>query len=105
MANVFTESNFEQEVLKSDVPVLVDFWAPWCRPCNMLSPTIDSLSKSLEGAKVGKVNVDENRQISQRYGVSSIPTLIFFKNGLPVETHVGVLSEAAINQKLNTLKG
>lgn len=105
MASVFTDNNFEKEVLKSEVPVLVDFWAPWCRPCNMLSPTIESISKSLEGVKVGKVNVDENRQLAQKYGIGSIPTLVFFKNGEPVETHVGILSEAAISQKLNNLKG
>jgi len=82
MALTLTEENFESEVLKSAVPVLVDFWAPWCGPCRSMAPIIDDLAKEFEGkVKVGKVNVDENRNLAGSFGVMSIPTLIFFKEG------------------------
>jgi thioredoxin 1 len=82
MALQFTDANFQSEVIDSDKPVLVDFWAEWCGPCKMLGPIIDQLAADLDGqAKVGKVNVDEARELAVKYGVRSIPFLLFFKNG------------------------
>ncbi|HEY8990972.1 MAG TPA: thioredoxin [Luteolibacter sp.] len=82
MALQFTDANFQSEVIDSDKPVLVDFWAEWCGPCKMIGPIIDQLATDLEGqAKVGKVNVDEARELAVKYGVRSIPFLLFFKNG------------------------
>lgn len=82
MALQFTDANFQSEVIDSDKPVLVDFWAEWCGPCKMIGPIIDQLATDLDGqAKVGKVNVDEARELAVKYGVRSIPFLLFFKNG------------------------
>jgi len=82
MALTITKENFEQEVLKSDLPVLVDFWAAWCGPCKMVAPVIEELSEELaETVKVGKLNVDEESELAAQYGVMSIPTMIVFKNG------------------------
>lgn len=87
---VFTDQNFQSEVLKSEQPVVVDFWAPWCGPCRIVSPTIDELATEYNGKiKVGKLNVDENPQTAQTYGVMSIPSVLLFKNGQPVKTIVG----------------
>lgn len=87
---VFTDQNFESEVLKSEKPVVVDFWAPWCGPCRIVSPTIEELAKEYEGkVKVGKLNVDDNPQTAQTYGVMSIPSVLIFANGQPVKTMVG----------------
>jgi len=87
---IFTDQNFEGEVLKSDQPVVVDFWAPWCGPCRIVSPVIEELAKEYEGkVKVGKLNVDESPQTAQTYGIMSIPSVLFFKNGQPVKTMVG----------------
>lgn len=91
MADVtFTDQNFQQDVLKSDKPVVVDFWAPWCGPCKIISPTIEELAKDYQGKLiVGKMNVDENLQTSGQYGVMSIPTVMIFKGGKPVKALVG----------------
>ena len=91
---VFTDQNFAHEVLESKMPAVVDFWAPWCGPCRIVDPTIDELAKEYEGkVKVGKVNVDENNQTAGMFGVMSIPSIIFFKNGKPVKTMIGAQSK------------
>lgn len=91
-----TKDNFEQEVLKSDKKVLVDFWASWCGPCKMLSPIIDEIAKETDKVKVGKVNVDEESDLATQFAVMSIPTLILFENGKPIKQIVGVQSKTAI---------
>ena len=90
---VLTAANFEEEVLKSDVPVLVDFWAAWCGPCRMLSPIVDAVAEEADGFKVGKVDTDEEFDIAAKYGIQSIPTLLVFQNGEVVKRSVGVISE------------
>jgi thioredoxin len=90
----FSDQNFEQEVLGSDKPVLVDFWAEWCAPCRMLSPAVEAVAGEYAGrAKVGKVNVDENQSVTSRYNIRSIPTLLVFKNGEIKEQIVGTTSK------------
>jgi len=97
----FTDANFESEVLKSDVPVLVDFWAEWCMPCRMLTPTIDALASETVGkAKVGKVNVDHHQGIAVKYGIQSIPTVMLFKNGQMVKKWVGVVQKGTLAEAL-----
>jgi thioredoxin 1 len=91
-----TKDNFEQEVLKSDKKVLVDFWASWCGPCRMLSPVIDEIAKETDNVKIGKVNVDEESDLATKFAVMSIPTLILFENGKPVKQIVGLQSKDAI---------
>lgn len=92
-----TDQNFDKEVLKSELPVLVDFYADWCGPCQMMGPVIEEIAKELEGkVKVGKLNVDENQQTAGQYGVMSIPTLIFFKEGKVSKTIVGFRSKEDI---------
>ena len=87
----FTDSNFENEVIQSEVPVLVDFWAEWCQPCRMLAPTIDEIAHEYHGkAKVGKVDTDANREISMKYGISAIPTVILFHKGEVAKKFVGL---------------
>ena len=104
MAMEFTEQNFDAEVLETDVPVLVDFWAPWCGPCKMMSPVIEELAQEFEGrAKVGKVNVDDNKALAERFGVMSIPTLIIFKNGQSVGQMVGTAAKNLLSKKLEQL--
>jgi thioredoxin 1 len=95
------DASFDAEVLKSEVPVLVDFWAPWCGPCKAIAPTVDALAQELDGKlKVVKVNTDEAGEVAGRYGVMSIPTLLVFKGGEVVETLVGNQSKGAIQSKL-----
>jgi thioredoxin 1 len=90
----FTDANFEAEVIKSKVPVLVDFWAEWCMPCRMLAPTIDQLADEFAGkVKVGKVDTDSNRNISVKFGISAIPTVILFKDGQIAKKFVGLQSK------------
>ncbi|MCR9153332.1 MAG: thioredoxin [Croceimicrobium sp.] len=102
MAQEFTESNFEELVLKSDKPVLVDFWAEWCGPCRMVGPIVDELSQEYDGkAVIGKVNVDEHGEISMKYGIRNIPTLLVFKNGEVVDKQVGVAPKTALAAKLD----
>ena len=89
-----TDQNFEQEVLKSDKPVVVDFWAVWCAPCRLVAPTVDAIAEEYLGrAKVGKLNVDENQAVPSRYNVRGIPTLLVFKNGQVQEQIVGATSK------------
>ena len=95
-----TDANFE-EIIKSDKPVLVDFWAEWCGPCKMIGPVVEELAGEYEGkAIVGKVNVDENSIISGKYGIRSIPTLLIFKNGEIVDKQVGAVPKAVLSKKL-----
>jgi thioredoxin 1 len=102
MAVEITDSNFQETVLNSDKPVLVDFWATWCGPCRMLGPIIEELHGDYDGkAVVGKVDVDNNQQIAMQYGIRNIPTVLIFKNGEVVDKFVGVAPKASIAEKLN----
>jgi thioredoxin 1 len=104
MALEITESNFEELVIKSDKPVLVDFWAEWCGPCRMVGPIVDELSNDFEGrAVVGKVNVDAEGGISMKYGIRNIPTLLIFKDGEIVDKQVGVAPKKVLADKLEAL--
>ena len=98
----FTDANFDQEVLKSDVPVLVDFWAVWCGPCKMIAPFVEELAGEYQGkVKVGKVDVDNNPNISVTYGIRSIPTLLIFRDGKIVDQIIGAVPKQAMAQKLD----
>ena len=104
MEYTFTVANFEEEVLHSEIPVLVDFYADWCNPCKMMAPVIARLAEAYDGKiKVGKINVDENMLIAQKYRVASIPNFIVFKNGSPAANFVGAMSEADMRQKLDAI--
>lgn len=92
-----TTENFNQEVLQSDLPVMVDFWATWCGPCRMVSPIVDEIAEEVQGkVKVGKVNVDEQGELAAQFGVMSIPTIMVFKNGEIIETSVGAKQKAEL---------
>jgi thioredoxin 1 len=99
----FTDANWEAEVLKSDKPVLVDFWAAWCGPCRQIAPSVEELARDYKGqVKVGKLNVDENDQVAQKYKILSIPTLLFFKNGQLAQQIVGAVPKAKMEAVLKT---
>jgi thioredoxin 1 len=101
----FTDSNFQSEVLESTVPVLVDFWAPWCGPCRMIGPVIEELSAENAGSfKVGKVNVDDNNRLAMTYNVASIPTIMIFSGGRLVQQMMGVQPKARLQQALDEAK-
>jgi thioredoxin 1 len=102
MAVEFTADNFEELALKSDKPVLIDFWAEWCGPCRMVGPIVEEISKEYEGkAIIGKVNVDEHQEISMKYGIRNIPTILFMKNGEIVDKSVGAVPKNVLTDKLN----
>ena len=104
MAIHFTDENFNEEVLASNIPVVVDFYADWCGPCKMLAPVIEALAGELEGkVKIGKLNVDDAPETARQYGIMSIPTLLYIKNGEVVNKTVGVLSKEEIEQVINSL--
>ena len=106
MEITFTDQNFDQEVLKSETPVLVDFWAEWCMPCRIVSPIIEELAKEYKGkVKVGKLNVDENSHMAGHYGVMSIPSIIFFKNGQPVKTMIGAQGKENYQKTIEEVLG
>lgn len=102
MADVtFTDQSFKKEVLQSETPVVVDFWAPWCGPCRVVSPTIEQLAQEYKGkVKVGKMNVDDNQQTAGEYGIMSIPTVMVFKKGQPVKAIVGAQSKDAYKRMI-----
>lgn len=100
----FTDQDFKKEVLESQMPVIVDFWAPWCGPCRIVSPIIDELAQEYAGkVKVGKVNVDENSQTAGQYGIMSIPSIVFFKNGQPVKTMIGAQNKENYKQEIEQI--
>ncbi len=99
-----TDANFEQEILKSNLPVMVDFWATWCAPCRMIAPIVEELATEYEGKlKVAKLDVDNNQGTSIKYGVRSIPTLLFFKNGQQQEQLIGAVPKKVIVEKIEAL--
>ena len=105
MAEVsFNESDWEEEVIKSDIPVMIDFWAPWCMPCKIVSPMVKEFSNEYEGKiKVGKLNVDENPSIAGKYRIMGIPTVLFFKNGNIVDQVVGAVPKKILEEKVKNI--
>ncbi len=102
MEQTFTDANFDQEVLKSTVPVLVDFWAEWCVPCRVMGPMVEALADELDASKIkiGKLNVDQNQASAMQYNVMSIPTFLIFKNGMVVEQMVGGMTKETLKEKV-----
>ncbi len=104
MALEFTDSNFQELALDSDKPVMIDFWAEWCGPCRMVGPIVEEMSGEYDGkAIIGKVNVDENPDISMKYGIRNIPTIIFLKNGEMVDKSVGAVPKNILTEKIDNL--
>ena len=104
MVSDITDQNFENEVLKSTIPVLVDLWAPWCGPCRMIAPVVEKLSTQYEGkVKFCRLNVDDNKKTASQYRVMSIPTLMFFKGGKAVETVIGAVPEVVLKSKIDAV--
>jgi thioredoxin len=105
MADKVTESTFEQEVLQSEVAVLVDFWAEWCGPCHAVAPVLDRIASEREGElKLVKVNIDEEQGIAQRYGIASIPTMVLFKDGQPAAAAIGAQPKGALERQLGLVE-
>jgi thioredoxin 1 len=101
MSNAVTESTFDQEVLKSEKPVIVDFWAEWCGPCHAVSPVLDKIAEErADEIKLVKVNIDEEQALAERYGIASIPTMVLFKDGEPAAAAIGAQPKGAIEQQL-----
>ena len=104
MALELTDANFEELVMKSDQPVLVDFWAVWCGPCRMVGPVVEEIANDYEGkAIVGKVDVDNNPEVAQKFGIRNIPTILFIKNGEVVDKQVGAAQKSALTDKLDAI--
>jgi len=104
MALEITDANFEELVMKSDKPVLVDFWAVWCGPCRMVGPVVEEIANDYEGkAIVGKVDVDNNPEIASKFGIRNIPTILFMKNGEVVDKQVGAAQKSALTEKLDAI--
>ncbi|MEB3277224.1 MAG: thioredoxin [Cyanobacteriota bacterium] len=103
-AAAVTDASFDQDVLKSDVPVLVDFWAPWCGPCRMVAPIVDEIAKEFHGTiTVFKLNTDENPNVASQYGIRSIPTLMIFKGGQKVDTVVGAVPKTTLSSTISKI--
>lgn len=103
---ILSESNWEEEVINTDIPVIVDFWAAWCGPCQMISPAIEEISNKYgDKIKVGKLNVDENPSVAGRYGIMGIPTVLFFNNGNIVDQVVGAVPKKALEEKVKKILG
>jgi len=103
-ATHFTDANFKKDVLESSIPVVVDFWATWCGPCKMIAPIVEELAKEYHGkVKIGKINVDENSQVATNYGIMSIPTLMFFKQGKVMNQVAGALSKQELKRKIEEI--
>ncbi len=100
----FTDANFDAEVIKSDIPVLVDFWAPWCGPCKIVDPVVEEIAGEYDGrVKVGKLNTDDNREVAAKYGIMSIPTIMVFKGGEVKERIVGAQPKKSITEKIDSV--
>ncbi|MBL7225427.1 MAG: thioredoxin [Desulfobacteraceae bacterium] len=99
-----TDGNFDEEIVKADIPAMVDFWAEWCGPCKMVGPTVEALAKEYEGkVKIAKMNVDENRETPAKFGIRNIPTLILFKDGEVAQTIIGAQTKSHLEEELKKL--